>query len=311
MFSQTLCNEGKRWLAASVLAVALAFSLPAQTSATGAIVGAVTETSGAAVEGAALLLVQSGSNTSRTTRSGQGGQFTFVGVSPGKYGLTVSMSGFRQAVIQDFQVDVAKSYTLDVKLELGVVTETITVTPGGSAELQTLDATVGAVIKGEPLLRLPTINRSAGALLTLQPLVTPSRGAPNQGQGGQTAGARSDQNTFYLDGSDVTDLQSGTVTFARPAVDWSGPVPMIPVPLESVEEFRVSTTNPNATFGRSSGGQVSMVTKRGGNNAHGSAYGYHQNDNLNANTWTFNRLGIKRPELKDNRFGVSLGGPVI
>ncbi|MFN0100745.1 MAG: carboxypeptidase regulatory-like domain-containing protein [Bryobacteraceae bacterium] len=310
MYIRVMNHENRRIPAVFALAVILSAEAGAQTSATGAIVGAVTDASNAAVEGATLTLVETGSNASRTTNSGEEGLFTFASVQPGEYRLTVSMTGFRQAVIQEFSVEVAKSYALDVKLEIGIVTETITVTPGSSAELQTLDATVGAVIKGEPLLRLPTINRSAGALMALQPLVTPSRGA-GPGITGQVAGTRSDQNTFSLDGSDATDLSSGAGSFIIPAVDWSGPVPMIPVPLESVEEFRVSTTNPNATFGRSSGGQVSMVTKRGANTPHGSAYWYHQNDNLNANTWTFNRLGIKRQELKDNRFGVSLGGPAI
>ncbi|MGH9942707.1 MAG: hypothetical protein ACRD9R_10180, partial [Pyrinomonadaceae bacterium] len=118
--------------------------------------------------------------------------------------------------------------------------------------------------------------------------------------GGEVAGSRADQNTFSLDGLDVSDQ----VGF-RGAADT-----VVPIPAESVEEFRVTVANPTASFGRSGGAQVTVVTKRGGNDFHGSVYWYHQNDNLNANTWNNNRLGLLRAEAKDNRFGTSVGGPI-
>ena len=86
---------------------------------------------------------------------------------------------------------------------------------------------------------------------------------------------------------------------------------MIPTPAEAIEEFRVTVANPNATFGRSSGAQVVFVTKRGGNDFHGSLYEYHQNDAFNANSWTHNRLGLPTAKLIDNLFGGTIGGPII
>lgn len=286
-------------------------ALPAQTSTTGKVIGTVSDPSGAVIVNANITLVDTRTNVTVSTVSNEAGQYTFASVLPGLYRLSASMAGFRQAVVQNVIVEVAKSFVIDLKMEVGATAETVEVVASGVAELQTQDSTVGAVIKGDPLLRMPAINRSAAALLTLQPMVTPSRGVTDPNFAGQVAGMRSDQNTFSLDGADATDLTSGTGGYFAAAIDWSGPTPLIPVPLESVEEFRVSTTNPNATFGRSAGGQVSMVTKRGTNLLHGSAYWYHQNDNLNANNWQFNRVGIKRPELKDNRFGTSLGGPLV
>ncbi|MGH7461504.1 MAG: carboxypeptidase regulatory-like domain-containing protein, partial [Longimicrobiales bacterium] len=295
-------------LAAAVLGAASL--LPAQTSTTGTIFGTITDSTGGVVPGATVTILEISTNQSRETKSNVAGHYQFVSMLPGKYRLTVSMSGFRQAIVQDVVLEVAKSAQVDVRLEVGGVTQTVEVQAAGVAELQTLDSTVGAVMKGDMLLRLATGNRSAAELLSLQPMVVPSRGV-GVTQGGQVAGARSDQNQFNLDGIDATDLTSGTAGYFNSAIDAAGPTPSVPVPLESVEEFRVSTTNPNATFGRSAGGQVSFVTRRGSNTLHGTAYWYHQNDNLNANFWTSNRLGIKRPEKKDNRFGLSLGGPIF
>lgn len=282
-----------------------------QTAATATLVGSVLDPTGAVVANATVSLVEPATGVTRSTMSNESGQYTFVSLPPGTYRLTVSAPGFRQAVVQGIRLEVAKSYTVDVNIEVGELAETVEVRSEARSELQTLDSTVGAVIQGESLLRLPTINRSAGALLTLQPLVTPSRGVSDTNLTGQVAGMRSDQNTFNLDGVDATDLTSGTSGYFSGAIDWAGATPMVPVPLESIEEFRVSTTNSNATFGRSSGGQVNLVTRRGSNQLRGSLYWYHQNDNLNANRWESNRLGIRRPELKDNRFGASLGGPLI
>ena len=288
-----------------------ALKASAQTSTTATITGIITDTSGAVLAGAEILLRDEATNQTQKLVSDAAGRYAYSQVLPGGYKITVTASGFRQAVVSALRVEVAKSYTVNLTLEVGSVSEIVQITTSVAAGLQKSDATVGAVIGGEQLLRLPNINRSAATLLLLQPLVQPFRGGVLT-QGGQVAGARSDQSTFNLDGADATDLVNGNNGFVGGpgAIDYQGPTPMIPVPAESTEEFRVSTTNPNATFGRSAGGQVSLVTKRGSNQLRGAAYWYHQNDNLNANRWQSNRLGIKQPELKDNRFGMSLGGPL-
>ncbi|MGH9751844.1 MAG: carboxypeptidase regulatory-like domain-containing protein [Blastocatellia bacterium] len=282
----------------------------AQTSATATITGNIADANSAALAGAEVELSDLSTNQSQKLIANGEGHYSFPRVLPGVYKITVTAKGFRQAVMPSLKVEVAKSYTVNLTLEIGSVGEVVEVTAGAVVELQRNDSTVGAVIGGERLLRLPSINRSAAALLTVQPMVQPSRGSRDHNFGGQVAGARSDQSTFNLDGADATDLVAGTGNYVSGVVDFQGPTPMIPVPAESIEEFRVGTTNPNATFGRSAGGQVSFITKRGGNALHGSAYLYHQNDNLNANRWESNRLGIKKPELKDNRFGATLGGPI-
>ncbi len=295
-------------------------TLWAQTATTATVTGVVMDQAGAVVPGADVTAVHISTGRMVTTQTNEGGQYIFPTLTPGTYRVTVSAKGFRQAVMPELKVDVAKSYSVNFTLEVGEIAETVEVTAAAGVELQTLDSTVGNVIKGETLLRLPNPNRNAVSVYLLQPMTMPYRGVGvNDNVGGQVAGARSDQNTFILDGADVTDNTVGTHP-VKPLN--SGVEPIIPVPIESVEEFRVGTTNPNATFGRSSGGQIVFVTKRGTNDFHGSAYWYHQNDALNAATWTNKRsLGLtetdpqrrnklQEPELKDNRFGFSAGGPL-
>jgi hypothetical protein len=117
----------------------------------------------------------------------------------------------------------------------------------------------------------------------------------------RVAGAIDDQNTFTLDGIDVTDNIVGGL---------GADISVIPLGVESVEEYRVGVNNPNASFGRASGGQISVIGKGGTNHYHGSAYWVHQNDFLNANEWELNRIHLPRPVIRDNRFGGAVGGPI-
>ncbi len=297
-----------------LLVFLLSISIHAQTSTSSAVLGSLTDASGAAISGADVELKELVSQRTVKQSTNEAGQYLFPNVSPGRYSVTASAKGFRTAQVNELLVNVTRSYQVNLKLEVGTVAESVEVTAGASVELQTLDSTVGATIKSEQMLRLPTINRSAMALFTLQPMTLPTRGAgvaPGVHLTGQVGGARSDQATFSLDGADATDLTAGTGQYVGGATDWAGPTPMIPVPAESMEEFRVATTNANASFGRAAGGQAMLVTKRGTNDIHGSLYWYLQNDKLNANRWDNNRLGLRRPALRDNRYGGSVGGPIF
>lgn len=276
----------------------LLLSLPAaaQTSTTGALQGMVADPQGAVVAGAEVKLLDQATNRSQIERTNDGGLYIFANVPPGIYTITVAKSGFRTARVTELKVEVNKSYTVNATLELGQMTEVVQVEAGVGAELQTTDAQVGNVVQTRFLRSLPTLGRSTLELISLQPTTTPG----NFGSGGTVSGARSDQNTLILDGIDVSDNLTGGqgIIFTQS-----------PVGVDAVDEFRVTIANPNATFGRSAGGQVTLVSPRGGNDFHGVGYWYHQNDNLNANSWTNNRTGVRKGELKDNRAGFSLNGP--
>ncbi len=274
--------------ASLLLFFAAAAVLSAQTATTGLISGTVTDPSGASVPTAAVEITNVATGVTQQQAANEAGQYVFPGVVPGEYTLKATAPGFRSASVAGIRVEVTKSYVHDVRLEVGQLTEVVEVTAETRTELQTVDATIGTVIPGKALPTMPLLSRQVNELLTAQPGATPN---------GEVTGSRSDQSTFLLDGIDVTNNSvGGTATFMYLGV-------------EAIEEFRVSVANPNASFGRGAGGQVSLIGRRGANSFHGGVYWYHQNDDLNANSWTNNRNKIKKPELKDNRYGFTLGGP--
>jgi hypothetical protein len=306
-FGRVLASSVKLLLAAIVMLMIPGIGL-SQTATTATIQGTVSDPKGAVIQGAEVELMNTATNQVFKQVTNESGQYTFSSVSPGVYKITVKMPGFRQVIIPSVRVEVAKSFDVPLKLEVGDVTEVVEVVAGAGVELQKTDATVGNTVGGEVILRLPSLARGAGEFLTLQPGVMPATGANT---GGAVTGARSDQSTFSLDGIDISDNSIG---------GGANLATIIPTPVDSVEEFRVGVTNPNATFGRSAGAQVALVGRRGSNDYHGAAYWYHQNDNLNAANWTNKRsIGLtvtnpalrhklQEPELKDNRFGGRIGG---
>ena len=267
--------------------LAAAAILQAQTATTGLISGTVTDSSGAVVPGAVVELEQLATSARFKQTTNESGHYIFPSLSPGPYRLTATQSGFRTATVSEVRVEVAKSYVQHFTLEVGLVNESVEVV-ASAVGLQSTDSTVGNVLAGTSLSRLPTFTRQANELLTVQPGVSPL---------GSVTGARRDQNAFTLDGIDVSN-------------NWGDPGTFGYLGLESVEEFRVGVANPNASFARGAGGQVSVITRSGANQLHGAGFWYHQNDNLNANSWTNNRNGIRKAELKDNRFGGRVGGPI-
>ncbi len=204
-------------------------------------------------------------------------------------------------------MEVTKSYTVDLQLSLGQSRQTVEVSSTPGAELQTLDSSVGSTLGGNTLLWLPTLQRNVTSLLLLQPTAMPQQ-SPSQSSylGGQVAGAHSDQNSIVLDGGNISNGASGNSDYYTNYL--GGQEGPIPTPVESIEELRVTTSNPTASFSGASGSETVLVTKRGTNQFHGSAYEFLQNSDLNANSWTRNRLGQANPESRDNHFGASLGG---
>src|SRR6266850_5255447 len=321
-------RNSRIFLAVLVLALSVTGLARGQGSSTSTVAGTVTDQKGAAVPGASIELINSATNESRTQTTSDTGYYTLVSVPPGEYKVVIKKSGFRTTNIGPDGVQVGKSSTVDARLELGTIAETIEVVAGGQAELQTMDASVGIVMDRKVMDNIPSLARDATALLLLQPLTTPGFNSPGSpagtgegdNTGGQVAGARSDQNTFLLDGGDATDSTAGSGQYSGTNFT-ATPRAVVPTPIESLEEFRVVTTNSGASFSRSAGGEVQMVTRRGSNAWHGAAYEYLQNNVLNANTWDRNSSPVVRngvvispstpnPALRDNRFGGRVGGPI-
>ena len=278
-------------LVAGLFSLLLASPLMAQTATTASMSGRITDAQGSVVPGATVTLTDRATTQARTGVSDPQGRYAFFTLPPGVYDLSATLEGFKTATVTGIVVEATRPVVQDVGLELGGLAEQVTVSATSETLVIKRDSSVGNTIERERLMLLPNLTRDAANLLALQPGATST---------GFVTGARTDQATYSVDGIDVSDNVIGT-TF-RTAV---------PTPAESIEEFRMTVANPNVSFGRSSGAQVSFVTKRGTNSFHGSVYGYTQDENWNATSWDTNRLGLPKPPLEDNRFGGSLGGPIV
>jgi hypothetical protein len=267
------------------------------------VTGIVADTTGAVIPGAQVVLLDTKTSRELTTTTNDQGVYVFSNVPPGAgYRLTITAPNFQTLVLNDVGLGVSRTETHDVRLTAGQVSETVTVTTqAGEATLNTTDATVGNVISEKQIRELPIqIRDNPAALLGLQPgVIGDNVGTGNINRVGSVAGARADQTNITVDGIDSNDVTTGQafVTVGN-------------LPIESVQEFRTTTANPNASQGRSSGGQVEMVSRSGTNEFHGSLREYYRGAKFAANTFFNNRAGIARPGLERHQFGGSLGGPL-
>ena len=272
-------------------------------SGTSTVNGTVSDQQGNLVGGAAVTLINSENRSKRTQNTSEAGTFTFNLIPPGAYTIEVEAKGFKKAVITEVIALVAKPTEANVSLEIGNVAETVTVSSGaGEILLNTQDAALGNNFNSQQITQLPLESRNVVELLSLQAGVT---------QEGYVTGSRADQANVTLDGVDVNEQQTGLDVVQDIAFDevqaFSS---VLRVTAESVQEFRVVTSNPNAAQGRSSGGQVSLVTKSGTNDFRGSLYWAHRNTVTSANDFFNNLNGTERPTLLRNVYGGSIGGPV-
>ena len=287
--------------AGSVLfSLALAFILAgvAQAQSGRATVkGLVKDQQGNVVAGATVTLSDQNKNFTRTQTSNQDGAYVFTAIPPGTYKIEVEAAGFKKTLITDVQAAVDTSVVVDAALEVGQVTETVNVASATDAPLNTNDATIGTSFDRRRIADLPLNAGNVVALLSLQPGVTRT---------GYVNGGRADQANVTLDGIDVNEQQRGLDVVTDEAF-----ASVVRVTRESLQEFRVTTTNPNADQGRSSGAQVSLVTRSGSNEFHGSVFETHRNTLTSANDFFNNKDGVPRPQLLRNIFGGSIGGPII
>jgi len=269
---------------------------------TASVYGDIKDQQGAALPGAAVTLTSKATGAVRTTHTTDAGAYRFVSLSPGPYGLKVEMSGFRTAAIETVQLVVDTTAKVDVTLELGSISETVEVA-ATSPILNSSDASLGNVITATQVQALPLEARNPVGLLSLQAgaVYVPT----GDQRSGSVSGARSDQSNVTLDGIDVNDAQW---SFAYNTV--------LRVTLESLQEFRVSTSNYSADMGRSSAAQVSLVTKSGTNGYNGAGYWAHRNTDWSSNEYflklTQLQAGLpsKAPKLNKHNFGGALGGPI-
>jgi Carboxypeptidase regulatory-like domain len=285
---------------------------------TGSIVGSVKDSSGAAVKGATVTITDAAKKIAvRTLSTNDDGEFSAALVPVAYYDITVEAAGFKKHVDTQVKVNVNDRRTVDVTLEAGNIAEIITVT-SDPLQVNTQSAAAANVINGEQVRQLSLNNRNFVQLITLSPGVSANIadqiyvGTTNPGGASNALqiavnGVRSSSNTYNVDGADTTDRGANLTIQTYPSVD-------------AIAEFTVLRSLYPAESGRSSGGQVNVVTKSGSDSYHGDVYEFFRNDWLNANSFLTNRtfpLGrtpdgkAKRVPLRYNNFGGTFGGPVI
>ena len=268
-------------------------------SGTSAIKGVVTDQTGAIVPGATVTITNAAKGFKRTTTTSNDGSYAFPGIPPATYKIEVSADNFKKAVNASLQASIDSTLTFNIALEAGAVSETVTVTSNTIESIvNTQDATIGNTFVPQQITQLPTDLRRVTDLLTLQPGVT---------REGYSAGARSDQTNVTLDGVDINDQQNGGRTSQFDLSQSTA----IRLTTEAVEEFRITTTNPNANQGRSSGAQISLVTKGGTNDFHGAGFYFYRPTQFSANDFFNNKSGVDRPSLARDIYGGAIGGPIV
>jgi hypothetical protein len=297
----------------------LLFSLTAlaQVSINGSLRGRISDPSDAALAGATLVLTNTATATTQKATTGDNGDYQFARVAPGVYSLTVEKDGFKRAQRENIVVAVNENAIADMALSLGAVTETVTI-EAGAAVVQSQSVELSGLVSERRVKELPLNGRNFIKLVQLAP------GVGNTGSANNPAinGARAVTNSYTVDGVGSNDerLATGFVGVNGSNTDLGQSVPNL-ISTEAVQEYRIITSNADATFGRGSGGHINLVTKSGGNQWHGSAYEYLRNDALDAADYFYKANPrpqfrtddgkAKTPPFKQNLYGGAFGGRLV
>ncbi|MDQ3798423.1 MAG: Plug and carboxypeptidase regulatory-like domain-containing protein, partial [Acidobacteriota bacterium] len=267
---------------------------------TSRVTGTVTDAAGAAVAGATVTLTAEATNAVLTTQTSESGVYTFDLIQSGTYTVSVEKSGFKRFVSTGNTVNVNLPATVNVTLEAGGVSEVVTVESTVEQVQTSTSGNVGSTIEQRTLESLPIVGargRNPLDLLNFQPGVV--TGA-NTGGGVHVHGSRDRSFNFTLDGIDINESTAGGSNFT----------PLRTNP-DSLQEFQIVTGNFTAELGRSSGAQVSLVTRSGTNRLRGNVFEYYQTPEFHANEYELTTVGLPRRQFVQHIFGGSVGGPLV
>jgi hypothetical protein len=267
----------------------------------GTITGTVLDAQRGVVAGAAVTLTNLDQGVNRTTGSNHQGIYEFQFLEPGRYQVSASRTGFREATRTNLILTVNQILRADFTLEVGDLDQTLTVT-GTNSQLETASSEVSQLIDSEQVADLPLNGRNFADLIPLMAGAT--TGMQGEANGGYNLnGSRSDSNQFVLEGQSNTDFNHNLLL--QPEID-------------AIQEFQIQTATFSAEYGSTGGGIVSLQLKSGGNRFHGSLFEFLRNDKLDANNFFANDVPLSsgqtsaaREELRRNQFGGTLGGPVV
>ena len=300
-------------LAISVILLLLSAPLGGFASSS-EINGRVLDPSGAVIVQAQVTATNVATNIKRTTTTNEQGIYRFLHLPPGEYNLRVSHAGFRTTDLLGIVVHVTQTVEVNVSLRLGSVVQTVTV-DGGRVFLGNQGAEVGTVVDRQFVQNLPLNGRSFQTLIMLTPgvvLIPADRVSPGQFS---VNGQRSNANNFIIDGvsgnfGSPGELLGQQTAGTTPAFTVGGGTNNL-VSIDALEEFRIQTSTYSAEFGRQPGAQVSVRTRSGTSQFHGTLFEYFRNDKLDATEWFANRANLSKAPLRQNDFGGVLGGPIV
>lgn len=290
-----------------LITLAMVLACPALGAAqvtTGTLTGVVTDDSGAAVPGATVLVRSVETDATRTLTTDATGRYRAPGLAPGTYDITVELQGFQTMKRSGLTLSVGQTATVDLRLAVGRMEDVITVA-GEAPVIDTTRSSVAAVVDAQQIRELPLNGRDFSQLTLLQPGVLASPTTARQvdrGMGTQisVAGARPNQISFQLDGTDVNFQGNGAPGSAAGGM----------LGVETVREFQVLINNYSAEYGRSTGGIVTAITRSGTNRLSGSAFEFFRDDALDSREY-FDPEDAPKPPLSRHQFGGFLGGPIV
>ncbi|MCU1325575.1 MAG: TonB-dependent receptor, plug, partial [Bryobacterales bacterium] len=261
------------------------------------ITGSVKDGSGSAFPGASVRLVSEQSGVQQTISTNEVGIYRTGTLTPGAYRLEVEAPGFQKLVRGPVNVEIGQVVALDLTLEVGQASETVTVTESAPIT-DSQSSNFGQIVSRQMVSTLPLPNRAASSLAALSPgvvMIDNGAGTAENYPVFSVAGGRARNQAFTLDGGNVSN-----------AVGLTRPQQLTSLPVDAMQEFKVIANNYAAEFGHSTGGVITMTTRSGGNAYHGSVFESLQNDVVNAR----NFFSAKRAPVKLNQYGGSLGGPI-
>jgi hypothetical protein len=275
----------------------------AQTT-NGSILGTVTDTSGGVVAGAVITVTNLGTSERRQATSDAQGNYRFLDIPPGRYRVDVESPGFKHLTRDQLLVEVQSTIRIDPALEVGDTRQVVEV-QASTPLLQSESATLSQVVEAKTVNEMPLNGRNVFSLMALVPGVVPQGNTgsapstlhPNATGNFQISGGIANQSASFLDGAPLN-------------IGWVNMVALVPAQ-DIIQEFRVQTNDAGAEYGRFAGGVMSLVTKSGTNQLHGTVYEFLRNKVLNANPFFNNRSGLPRPPFTQNQFGATAGGPII
>ena len=279
------------------------------------ISGRVTDPSNAVIASATVETRNLDTGVKRDTTTNSDGYYAIPQLPPGRYSVTAQAAGFQTAAQNELKLEVAQNARLDFRMTVGATQDKITV--GANAEvLKTESAEVSTVVDQRFIENMPLNGRSVQALIELTPGVVAAASGPNNMGQYSVNGARSDANYYTIDG---VSANFGSSVGINPASSYNGSTPAFGstggsnnlVSLDALQEFRIQTSSYAPEFGRSPGAQISLVTRSGANQFHGTASDYLRNSVLDANNWFANANRLPKPAERQNDFGGTFSGPII